>query len=275
MLRAWRVSRGHSQLTLASATGVSTRHISFLETGKARPSREMVVFLAEQLEVPLRQRNDMMVAAGHPPAYPARSWDDPELATLTATFDDLLAAYEPYPAVVVDWGWNHLRGNRAAALLAQGVAPHLLGPPANLVRVSLHPDGLAPRIVNFAEWSRHVVGRVRRRVDAGAADLAALHAEISAYPTVTAAAAGSPLVEPARVALPLEIDTPAGRLRLLSTVTSFSSPFDVGLAEIALEAFLPADESTRTTLRRTRFDAGGRTAIPRNRRSTPRTRAMS
>src|SRR3954468_1010487 len=183
LLRGWRRRRRLSQLDLALEGGVSTRHLSFVETGRARPSPEMVVHLAEQLEVPLRDRNRLLLAAGYAPTYRERALDEPDMGPVREALDRVLVAHEPYPAVVVDRGWNLVASNASVGLLLAGVAPHLLEPPANVLRISLHPEGVAPRIVNLGEWRAHLLERLQRQVAlTGDPELAALHDELSAYP---------------------------------------------------------------------------------------------
>jgi transcriptional regulator with XRE-family HTH domain len=244
LLRQWRQRRRVSQLDLAIAADVSARHVSFLETGRSKPSREMVLRLAERLEVPLRERNPLLLAAGYAPSYPARSLDDAAMTPVRAAVDAILAGYEPYPAVVVDRGWNLVAANASAALFT-GLAPQrLLVPPVNVLRLSLHPDGLAGRIANLAEWRGHVLGRLAREAAASAdPGLAALHAELAAYPGGTA-----PAPEQA-VAVPLRLRVDGRELAFLSTVTTFGTALDVTLAELSIEAFLPADAATAAALR--------------------------
>jgi transcriptional regulator with XRE-family HTH domain len=248
LLRQWRTRRRLSQQGLGLIAEVSARHLSFIETGRSRPSREMVLFLAEHLEVPLRERNDLLMAAGYAPAYPTRALDDPEMAPVREALDRLLAAHDPYPAAVIDGSWQLLAANRGVQLLTEDVAPHLLEPPVNVLRATLHPDGMAPRIVNFGQWSQHLLHRLALQVAAGGgADLARLHEELACYPGVAA----QPLVgtDPGLlVALPLVMRTSRGELSLLSTVAWFGSPYDVGLSELRVESFYPADRVTAARL---------------------------
>jgi transcriptional regulator with XRE-family HTH domain len=244
LLREWRGRRRLSQLDLANEAGVSARHLSFVETGRARPSREMVLRLAEQLEVPLRERNELLVAAGFAPVYGHRRLDEPDMATVRAALDLVLAAYEPYPALVVDRAWNLVAANHAVATFTDGVAPFLLEPPANVLRLSLHPEGLAPRILDLAQWRRHVLHRLAREAQlTGDPGLAALHRELAALPGGTAAA------PPDGIAVPLRIRSGDDVLAFLSTVTTFGTAVDVTAAELSIEAFLPADAATADALR--------------------------
>lgn len=247
MLRFWRARRRRSQLDLALAAGVSTRHLSFVETGRSGASRELLGALAEELEIPLRERNALLLAAGYAPAYAERPLDDPDLAPVRGALEQLVAAHDPYPALVVDrWGDVQLAGAAVGPLL-DGLAPEALGPPVNVYRVCLHPGGLAPRIRNLAQWREHLLHRLERQIRVTAdRRLTALLAECRAYPAPEETALPLPGGD---VLLPLLLDTPAGPLALHSTMTTFGAPHDVTLAELALETFLPADDATRAALR--------------------------
>jgi transcriptional regulator with XRE-family HTH domain len=245
LLRDWRQRRRLSQLDLASEAGVSSRHLSFLETGRVRPSREMVLHLADELDVPLRERNELLLAAGFAPAYERRGLDDPDMSAVRKALDLVLAAYEPFPAVVIDRSWNLVAGNRSVALLTEGVAPQLLAPPANVLRLSLHPDGLAPRIRNLPEWRRHVLHRLAREAHlTGDPQLAALHRELAALP------GGTDRTPPNGIAVPLRVRAGNQVLSFLSTVTTFGTAVDLTAAELSIEAFLPADAATADAVRR-------------------------
>lgn len=247
LMRQWRRRRRISQLDLALEADVSARHVSFIETGRSVPSRAMVLRLAEALDVPLRERNQLLLAAGLAPAYVERTLDDPDMTAVRDGVRRVLAAYEPYPCLAVDRGWRIVAANTGATVLMSGVADHLLQAP-NALRLSLHPDGLAPRIRNLAQWRHHVIARLRREVGAGGApDLAGLLAEIEAYP------GGSEEVQDlGGVVVPLEIAGPDGAvLTFLSTVTTFGTALDLTAAELSIEAFLPADEATAQALRST------------------------
>lgn len=258
LLREWRQRRRLSQLDLAADAAISTRHLSFVETGRAAPSRAMLLKLAEQLQVPLRERNVWLTAAGYAPMYAERALaSDPALGAARAAVDAVLKGHEPYPALAVDRHWNLLAHNRMLPLLiGEHVAPQLMQPPANVLRLSLHPQGLAPRIVNLAEWRAHLMERLHHQV-ALTADpaLAALAEELRGYPAPPAPAgdAGAPAHAP--VAMPLRIRSPWGLLSFISTITVFGTPIDITLAELALETFFPADESTAATLRRLHQEA--------------------
>jgi transcriptional regulator with XRE-family HTH domain len=249
LLREWRRRRNLSQLALASGSAVSARHLSFIETGRARPSREMVLHLADRLEVPLRERNRLLMAAGHAPLFAERSLDDDEMGPVREALAGFLAAHEPQPAVVLDRHWNLLLANRAVGLLTEGVAPELLEPPANALRVSLHPDGMAPRIVNLPDWSAHVLRRLRRRIDMTADEaLERLHEELLGYPGVDDGEGRSDVSAAAEIALPLQLRRGGVELAFLSTVTVFGTALDITLAELAVEAFYPANPATARTL---------------------------
>ncbi len=245
MLRRWRLRRRLSQLDLALEAGVSARHVSFLETGRATPSRAMVLKLATVLDVPRRDQNRMLVAAGLAPAYPEHPLEAPELAAVRAGVQRLLDAYDPYPCVLVDRAWQIVQANGGASVLLAGVAPHLLDRP-NALRIALHPDGLAPRIRNLGQWRSHLVERLRHEAAADdSGELGRLLSEIESYP---GGVEHGP--SPAEVAVLLELTTPDGAaLRLLSTVTTFGTALDLTAAELSIEAFLPADEATAAALR--------------------------
>jgi transcriptional regulator with XRE-family HTH domain len=243
MVRRWRMQRRLSQLDLASEADVSARHVSFVETGRAAPSRTMVLRLADVLDVPKREQNRMLVAAGFAPVHPERPLDAPEMAAVRAGVARVLAAYDPFPCVVVDRAWNLLDANNGAQLLLAGVATDLLVAP-NALRIALHPEGLAPRIRNLAQWRAHLVGRLRREAAADdSGELAALLAEIDSYP------GGHAPGDLGGVAVPLELITTDGiELRFLSMVTTFGTALDLTAAELSIEAFLPADDATAAAL---------------------------
>jgi transcriptional regulator with XRE-family HTH domain len=249
MLREWRQRRRKSQLVLACEADISTRHLSFIETGRAQPSREMVLHLAERLDVPLRDRNVLLTAAGYAPSFSARSLDDPGLAAARGAVDWILAAHEPHPALALDAHWNLLASNRAVPPLLAGVDPALLKPPLNVMRLTLHASGLAPRIANLAEWREHLLARLQRQIDATADPvLIDLMSELRGYPTPIGA--GRAAADAARVAVPFKLVTERGLLSFMSTTTVFGTPVDITLAELALESFFPADALTAEMLRR-------------------------
>lgn len=248
LLRDWRRRRRLTQLDLGLAADVSARHLSFLETGRSRPSREMVLLLAGELDVPLRGRNELMIAAGYAPAYSQHGLDDPELGDVRRSLQRLLTAHEPYPAVLVDGNWTMLAANRAVALLTDLVDPRLLTPPVNVLRASLHPDGLLPHLVDPQEYAAHVVSRVRRQAErAASTGLRALLGELVGY---CRDAGLDPGAQPSdRVVLTLRLRHPDRELALFSTVSVLGAPLDVTLDEVAVESFLPADGPTAEFLR--------------------------
>lgn len=247
LLREWRERRRLSQLELSSRAEVSARHLSFVETGRSRPTGEMILRLSEWLDVPLRERNALLLAGGYAPAYPQHDLDDTELAPVRAALRHLLAGHEPYPALVVDRRWHLLEANRPVALLTAGVAAHLLRPPVNVLRLALHPDGLASRVADLGAWRTHLLDRLDRQARSTAdPELAELLAELTGYP---GGADGRP---PGRtdVVVPIRLRVGTEELDLLSTTTVFGTPRDVTLAELAVESFFPADPATAATLRR-------------------------
>lgn len=245
LMKEWRRRRRLSQLDLAIHAEVSSRHLSFIETGRSAPSRAMVLRLAAALEVPRREQNQLLVAAGLAPEYSERTLDDPEMAAVRDGVERVLAAYEPFPCLAVDRTWHILRTNGSAAVLIDGVASHLLEQP-NALRIALHPDGLAPRIRNLRQWRHHLLERLRREVAvSGDDDLRVLLAELETYP-----GDGPADEELGGVVVPLELTTPDGtELSLLSTVTTFGTARDLTAAELSIEAFLPADAATAAALR--------------------------
>jgi transcriptional regulator with XRE-family HTH domain len=249
LLRKWRQHRRLSQLELSIQADISTRHLSFVETGRSLPSREMALHLAEQLELPLRERNKVLVAAGYAPLYPENALDTAPMAAIRTAVRQVLTGHQPYPALAVDRHWNIVDANAGLAVLVGGVAPELLEPPANALLASLHPDGMAPHIVNLGEWRAHLLDRLRRQVEQTAdPQLAELHTQLVALPCDDP----EPVVEypgSGAVVIPLRLRHPAGELAFFSTVTTFGTPLDVTVAELAIEAFFPADEATAAVLR--------------------------
>ena len=251
MIREWRLRRRMSQLDLALEAEISQRHLSFVESGRARPSREMVLRLAEHMDVPLRQRNRLLMAAGFAPTYGERDLGDPRLRPALAAVELVLKGHEPYPAIAVDRGWNMVLANAAIAPFLEGVAEEsLLEPPVNVLRLALHPGGLAPRILNLGEWRAHLIGRLRQQIDATASpELEALERELAAYP-------GRPVPaghvhDPASgIAVPMRVDMGGTALSFITTITVFGTPLDVTLSELAIESFFPADAETGEYLRR-------------------------
>lgn len=249
-LRFWRQHRRMSQLDLAGEAEISTRHLSFVETGRSVPSREMVLRLAERLDVPLRARNALLVAAGYAPMYRERPLDDPALAAARAAVQLILKSHEPYPALAVDRHWNLVAANAMVPHLMAAADPALLQGTVNVLRLSLHPRGLAPHIVNLGQWRHHLFERLRQQVHAtGDAGLAALQEELLGYPVPAGADDTRLEGELLGVAMPLHFRTPRGVLSFISTTTVFGTPVDVTLQELALETFFPADGFTTEALR--------------------------
>ena len=250
LLRDWRQRRRLSQLDLANEAAVSARHLSFVETGRSRPSPELVMHLAEHLDVPLRERNALLLAAGYAPRYAQTPLDAAEMAPVRDALEVILAGHQPFPAIVVDRHWNLVTANDAAmTLLTDGIAPDLLEPPVNVLRVSLHPDGMAPRIVNFGPWAAHLVDRMRREAEAtGDPVLGELHAELCGYPGVAGSASAHETV--GELFMPLVLRMPDGsELSFFSTVATFGTARDVTVEELSIESFFPADEATAAALR--------------------------
>jgi transcriptional regulator with XRE-family HTH domain len=245
MLRDWRQRRRLSQLDLALDAQVSTRHLSFVETGRSLPSQDMLLHLAEQLDVPLRERNRLLLAAGYAPRYGTRSLDDPELAQVRDALGRVLSGHEPYPALAIDRGWNLVASNSALGVLLEGVSPELLAPPVNTMRVALHPDGLAPRILNLAQWRGHLLHRLERQLAlADDPGLAELHQELLGYPGPTA----DPAPHSGEIMVELRLATGVGEMAFFSTVTTFGTAVDITVAELSIEAFFPADPGTAQRL---------------------------
>ncbi|MER6608794.1 helix-turn-helix transcriptional regulator [Streptomyces sp. NPDC000927] len=276
LLRRWREQRRISQLELALRADSSSRHISFIETGRSRPSEEMVLRLAEHLDVPVRERNALLVMAGYAPRYAQTAFDDPALAPVREGMERLLQGYDPYPALVVDGVYDVVAANRGVEMLLEGVAGHLLVPPLNAMRLTLHPEGLAPRIRNLREWRADLLAQMRRQIAlARSAELRELYEEVAGYPPperadgpegsvpagkadAAAGPAGSAdrAVDGARAAsaspafaLPLRIEHGGRVLSFISSIATFNTPMDVTVAELAIETFLPADRATADLLR--------------------------
>jgi transcriptional regulator with XRE-family HTH domain len=264
LLREWRERRHLSQLDLAIQADISARHLSFVETGRSRPTAAMIVRLTEQLGVPLRERNTLLLAGGYAPAYPQHGLDAPELANVRAALRQVLTGHAPYPAVVIDRWWDMADANSGVALLTSGCAPDLLKPPVNVLRLSLHPEGMAPRIVNLAQWRSHLLTQLRHRARALADQrLADLYAELAGYPGGSApeAGTGSPASHGERgrgdgVVLPLRYRLGEHELALFSISAAVGTATDVTVEELAIEAFYPADDMTARVLRDTGQSAG-------------------
>jgi transcriptional regulator with XRE-family HTH domain len=250
LLRAWRERRRISQLDLALRADSSARHISFVETGRSRPSEEMLLQLAEQLDVPLRERNALLLAAGYAPRYPETQLDDPALGALRDGLEQLIRGYEPYPALVVDAGYTVVAANRGIALLLEGVPEKLMAPAPNAMRLTLHPEGLAPRIRNLREWRGHLLAQMEREIALHRSDrLRALYEEVAAYPVHEDPSVGEPAEPVPHFALPLRIEHAGLTLSFVSSISTFNTPMDVTVAELAIETFLPADQATVKYLR--------------------------
>jgi len=247
LLRDWRTRRRRSQMDLALDVGVSTRHLSFVETGRSRPSVELVLALAHHLDVPLRERNGLLLAAGYAPRFSQLSLDDPAMGNVRASIQRMLDAHDPYPGAVIDRQWNVAMVNRAGLMLAQGIPDHVLGPPMNVYRLCLHPDGLARRTTNFTDWATYLLEQLRRSIVlTGDPTLMALLEEVSNYPNVVQIA---PFVDDDRrdeppILVPFQLSTPLGQLSLFTTLTTFGTPLDVTIDELAIELFFPADDGS-------------------------------
>ncbi|AWL85156.1 MULTISPECIES: helix-turn-helix domain-containing protein [Streptomyces] len=270
LLRDWREQRRISQLELALRADSSARHISFIETGRSRPSEDMVLRLAEHLDIPVRERNALLVIAGYAPRYPQTSLDDPAMASLRESLERLLAAYEPYPALVVDGTYGVVAANRGVALLLEGVPEKLLAPPLNAMRLTLHPEGLAPRIVNLPEWRADLLAQMDRQIAlVRSPALRELYDEVAAYPAPARAGgtdrtaegtggavpvagradrAGRERDRAAAFALPMLLEHGGRVLSFVSSIATFNTPMDVTVAELAIETFLPADRETAAYL---------------------------
>ncbi|MGA7805917.1 helix-turn-helix domain-containing protein [Bradyrhizobium sp.] len=246
-LRGWRQRRHLSQLDLAVDAEISARHLSFVETGRAAPSRDMVLRLAERLNIPLRERNVLLVAAGFAPAFPQRSLDDPMLKSAREAIDLVLKAHEPNPALAYDRHWNLVTANRMVAPLLEGIPRRLLGQPFNILRLAFHPEALAARTVNLAEWCGHLLERLHRQCEATAdPELIRLYDDLKAYPIP---ARTGPLPPDNNVAIPLKLRRDGAVLSFFSTTMVFGTPVDVTLSELALETFFPADDFTAAQMR--------------------------
>lgn len=250
LLREWRQRRRYSQLDLAIEAGVSARHLSFVETGRSTPSADMVMHLAEWLEVPLRERNRLLLAAGYAPRFGERTLDDPDMASVREAVQTVIDGHDPHPAVVVDRHWELMLGNRNSAILLEGVAPELLAPPINALRLSLHPDGAAPRIANFAQWRAHLLDRLARQVTvSGDAQLTSLLQELQELPGPERPDDGANASSD--IFVPLRLKWRDQELSFISTITTFGTATDITVAELSIESFFPADDATSAALRST------------------------
>ncbi|MFK8907569.1 helix-turn-helix domain-containing protein [Streptomyces sp. YS-3] len=250
MLRGWRERRRLSQLELALRADSSARHISFIETGRSRPSQEMVLRLAEHLEVPVRERNALLLAAGYAPQFTETSLEDPSMGALRESMEALLRGYEPFPALIVDGTYTVLAANRGIAMLLEGVPERLLVPPLNAMRLTLHPQGLAPRIRNLRQWRGHLLEQMERQIALLRSDaLRELYEEVAAHPVPDGAEEDTSGPGVCPIALPLRIEHRGTVLSFLSTIATFNTPMDVTVSELAIETFLPADPETFAHLR--------------------------
>ena len=246
VLRDWRTRRHLSQLELALDTGISARHLSFVETGRANASSELLLKLADHLQMPLRDRNRLLLAAGYAPRFQQRELDAPEMRPVRDAIGHVLAGHEPYPALAVDRGWNLVASNAALGPLLEDVAPELLRPPVNCMRLALHPQGMAPRIRNLAQWRGHLLARLQREVALhGDPFVERLLEEVSAYPGPPADVAA----DAGAIMIALELQSSLGLLRLFGTVATFGTAVDITVAELSVEAFFPADAATAEALR--------------------------
>jgi transcriptional regulator with XRE-family HTH domain len=249
LLRDWRRRRNLSQLDLAHRAGVSPRHVSFVETGRARPTSAMILRLCDQLQVPLREQNRLLLAGGFAPAHPELALADPPMAEVSDAIDTILTAHLPWPALVIDGAWDLVAANDAVYGLLAGVSPRLLEPPVNVIRLTLEPDGLAPQIVNLAEWRAHLLGRLQREYDASGdprlADLVAAYQPEDGTPDTADAhgTAGTP-----GLVVPLVLRVDEHELSLISATTVFGTTREITLSELAIETFYPADAATRALL---------------------------
>lgn len=242
-LREWRRKRQLTQLGLATHAEISTRHLSFIETGRSAPSREMILRLAAHLDVPLRDRNDLLLAGGFAPAYTETALEAPQMSAVRQAIRQVLTGHDPFPALVFDRDWNVVDANASFGLFTRGAAPELLVPPVNALRLALHPAGLARRIANLAEWRAHLLNRLYRRINLGDTSLSALYEELSGYPGDH----GAPAVDVSSgpgIVVPLRLREDDQELALFCTVAVFGSPADITVAELAIESFFPADTRT-------------------------------
>ncbi|WP_405387263.1 helix-turn-helix transcriptional regulator [Streptomyces sp. NBC_01102] len=251
LLRGWRERRRISQLELALRAGSSARHISFVETGRARPSEQMILRLADHLDIPVRERNALLVVAGYAPRFAETPLDDPAMEAVREAMERLLRGYEPYPALVVDSTYTVVAANRGIQLLLEGVPEHLLTPAPNAMRLTLHPEGLAPRILNLPEWRADLLAQMERQIAlVRSAELRSLYEEVTAYP-VPAPPGDTPAVVGGGVpslALPMRILHEGQVLSFVSSIATFNTPMDITVAELAIETFLPADRATADRL---------------------------
>lgn len=262
LLRGWRERRRISQLELAIRADSSARHISFIETGRAKPSQAMVLRLAEHLDVPVRDRNALLLAAGYAPVYTETPLHDPAMHSLRTGLDRLLTAYEPNPALIMDGTYDIIAANHGIQVLLGAVPERLLQPPMNAIRLTLHPQGLAPRIRNLREWRTHLLERVERQIALrSSTPLRELYEEVIEYPVPDGETDGDQTDETHVYALPMRIEVDGRLLTFISTVTTFNTPMDVTVSELAVETFLPADPETAEALQSLTTAGGGAGAV--------------
>ncbi|QBS38962.1 helix-turn-helix domain-containing protein [Nocardia sp. CS682] len=246
LLRHWRLERRLSQLELAGRSDTSARHLSFIETGRAKPSRAMLVHLSEHLEIPLRERNRLLLAAGYAPVYAEPALDAPAMDAVRSAMSQILTGHQPYPALAIDHSWTMIDANAGVTLLLDGIDPALLTPPINALRLSLHPDGMAGQIVNLAEWRGHLFARLSRQIEVtGSPELVELRDELRAYPGGEVDPA---LPDPDQSVVPLRLLRDGHELSFISITSVFGTPMNVTVAELAIESFFPADEDTMKRL---------------------------
>jgi transcriptional regulator with XRE-family HTH domain len=254
LVKDWRHRRNLSQMDLALKVYVSTRHLSFVETGRSGPSPELLLAIAGALDVPLRQRNALLLAGGYAPRFTERPLDDPAMAPVRRSIQRMLDAHDPYPGVVIDRAWNVVVANRAALALVAGLPPALSGPPLNVYRACLHPDGLAASTVDFAPWADYLLGQLHRAILlTGDERLVAIEAEVRVYPNVAVLGdrpQRAPEWDEPPLLVPLTLRRDGGTLSLFTTLTTFGTPRDVTLEELSIELFFPADDRTEEILRR-------------------------
>ncbi|MGE0807489.1 MAG: helix-turn-helix domain-containing protein [Burkholderiaceae bacterium] len=250
LMREWRTRRRRSQMDVALAVGVSPRHLSFVETGRSRPSPATLLAMAEELQVPLRERNRLLLAAGYAPRFQERAIAGPEMSVVLQSLQRLLDAHQPYPGVVLDRHWNVVLGNAATQAMIGLLPPELITPVPNIFRLSLHPQGMASITANFDEWGRYLLRQLRRlAADAPDAQWEALSSEVLAYPNVAALASREVPAEEATLLVPCVMQLPAGRVSMFTTLTTFGTPRDITLEELCVELFYPADEASAALLR--------------------------
>lgn len=243
LLKLWRERRRKSQLDLSLDAEISTRHLSFVETGRAKPSREMILLLAENLEIPLRERNKILINGSYAPHFSEKSFEDVSLKSAREAVELILKGHEPFPALAIDRHWNMVAANKTVPLLLEGIPEKLLAPPINVLRLSLHPEGLAPRIVNLEQWRTHLLQRLKKQAeDTADFELEELLNELSGYKSK---GKSKNIESEQQIVIPLKLESKFGTLSFISTTTVFGTPIDVTISEIALETFFPADEMTR------------------------------